>query len=339
MRSALKSLKLTVGAVARRTGLTVRTLHHYDTIGLVQPSGRTEAGYRLYNARDIERLHAVTSLKQLGLSLDAIGVALAGSGIAPLELVGRQIMEAERAIEQARALKENLQLLHDTLLTNNGGENNTEALLAGVHLLTSYQRFLPGHGIRKLLGKWRQERPRWEPLAAALSRCQSSDAPVDMPEVQRLAQQWMNVAMAVFGGQLRTVLQWAQMHRQAPETAAHAGLDPAMLTYLERAIGARMAALERHLSAEDLARLDGSLGPEWEKFAADGHALLQAGTLPNTPEAGALQARYLDLLARTVRHDAALAEKMRQAYVAEPILAHGHFVSPELRAYLAQITP
>ena len=67
--------------------------------------------------------------------------------------------------------------------------------------------------------------------------------------------------------------------------------------------------------------------------------MLQAGTLPNTPEAGALQARYLDLLARTVRHDAALAEKMRQAYVAEPILAHGHFVSPELRAYLAQITP
>ena len=335
----MKASHLTVGEVARRTGLTVRTLHHYDAIGLLQPSGRSESGYRLYNARDIERLHAVLSLKQLGLSLEAIGAALAGKGMAPLELVGRQIQEAERSMAQAQALHENLKLLHDTLATATKCEDNTDALLAGMHLLATYQRFLPGHGIRRLLGKWRQARPRWEPLAAALNRCQQADTPVDRPEVQRLAQQWMNVAMAVFGGQLGTVLQWAQMHRLAPETAAHAGLDPALLAYLEQAIGARMGALQRHLSAEDLARLDGSLGPEWEALASDGQALLTAGTLPNAPEAGALHARYRDLLARTVRHDAALAEKMRQAYAAEPILTHGHFVSPELRVYLAHISP
>lgn len=333
----MKALSLTVGEVARRSGLTVRALHHYDAIGLVQPSGRSEAGYRLYNAHDIERLHSVLSLKQLGFSLDAIGAALAGNGITPLELVDRQIVEAERAIEHAQTLKENLKLLHDALLNHTDGKDKTDALLAGVHLLATYQRFLPGHGIRTLLGKWRKARSRWHPLAAALAVCQLAEMPVDTPEVQRLAQQWMNVAMGVFGGQLNTVLQWARMHRSAPDTAAHAGLDPALLTYLEQAIVARITALQRHLGAEDLARLDGSLGPEWEKLASDGQALLVAGTLPDTPTAGALRARYLDLLARTVRHDAALAEKMRQAYVAEPILAHGHFVSPELRAYLDQI--
>lgn len=329
-------LNLTVGDVARRTGLTVRTLHHYDAIGLVQPSARSDSGYRLYNARDVERLHAVQSLKQLGLSLETIGVALAGGGIAPLELIDRQITQARLAVEQARAMEESLQLLRETLAGGDDGAGHTSALLAGVQLLATYQRFLPGQGIRRLLGRWRQARARWQPVAAALARCQGAEVPVDTPQVQRLAQQWMNVAMAVFGGQIGTVLQWAQMHRLAPDTAAHAGLDPQLLAYLEQAIAARMDALRRHLDAQDLARLDGTLGPEWEQFAHEGQRLLAACTSPAAPEAAALRARYLDLLARTVRHDDALAEKLRRAYSAEPILAHGHFVSAPLRAFLAQ---
>ena len=48
--------RLTVGEVARLAGLTVRTLHHYDEIGLVVPAGRTAAGYRLYGEREVKRL-------------------------------------------------------------------------------------------------------------------------------------------------------------------------------------------------------------------------------------------------------------------------------------------
>src|SRR5215475_15923126 len=47
---------LTVGRVAELAGVTVRALHHYDEIGLVQPSARTAAGYRAYSAGDVERL-------------------------------------------------------------------------------------------------------------------------------------------------------------------------------------------------------------------------------------------------------------------------------------------
>jgi MerR family transcriptional regulator, thiopeptide resistance regulator len=61
-----------VGELARRTGLTVRALHHYDDIGLLHPSVRSDAGYRLYNAADIERLHTVQALQHLGLSLNDI---------------------------------------------------------------------------------------------------------------------------------------------------------------------------------------------------------------------------------------------------------------------------
>ena len=67
-----------VGELARSTGLTVRTLHHYDQVGLVQPSGRTVAGHRLYDAGDVQRLYQVVGLRALGLSLEAVRAVLAG---------------------------------------------------------------------------------------------------------------------------------------------------------------------------------------------------------------------------------------------------------------------
>ena len=63
----------TVGEVATLAGVTVRTLHHYDRIGLLVPSGRSESGYRLYAYGDLERLREIRLLRELGFSLEAIG--------------------------------------------------------------------------------------------------------------------------------------------------------------------------------------------------------------------------------------------------------------------------
>jgi DNA-binding transcriptional MerR regulator len=51
-----------IGELARATGLTVRTLHHYDAVGLLPPSERSEAGYRLYTRTDVERLYEIVAL-------------------------------------------------------------------------------------------------------------------------------------------------------------------------------------------------------------------------------------------------------------------------------------
>lgn len=61
-------MPLKVGELARRCGLTVRTLHHYDQIGLLRPSARSDSGYRLYDRTDIARLHRIQVLRKLGLS-------------------------------------------------------------------------------------------------------------------------------------------------------------------------------------------------------------------------------------------------------------------------------
>ncbi|MFI7026094.1 MerR family transcriptional regulator [Micromonospora sp. NPDC049900] len=65
-----------VGEVARLAGVTVRTLHHYDEIGLLSPSGRSGAGYRSYSEADLERLQVVRYYRELGFPLEEIAAIL-----------------------------------------------------------------------------------------------------------------------------------------------------------------------------------------------------------------------------------------------------------------------
>lgn len=67
---------LTVGVVAQLVGVSVRTLHHWDAVGLLRPSGRTAADYRVYSGADIARLQRVLVYRELGIPLAQIGALL-----------------------------------------------------------------------------------------------------------------------------------------------------------------------------------------------------------------------------------------------------------------------
>ncbi|MEU6962447.1 MerR family transcriptional regulator [Streptomyces chrestomyceticus] len=76
-----------IGEVARRSGVSARMLRHYESLGLVRPSGRTGSGYREYSGEDVRRIFHIESLRSLGLSLREIGRALDDPGFAPSALV------------------------------------------------------------------------------------------------------------------------------------------------------------------------------------------------------------------------------------------------------------
>ncbi|XIG73200.1 MerR family transcriptional regulator [Streptomyces sp. SGAir0957] len=83
----------TVGRVADLAGVSVRTLHHYDEIGLVEPSARTAAGYRAYAAGDVERLREVLAYRRLGFGLREVA-----------ELVGDPSIDAVAHLRRLRGL-------------------------------------------------------------------------------------------------------------------------------------------------------------------------------------------------------------------------------------------
>lgn len=103
-----------VGELARATGLTIRTLHHYDDIGLLVPA-RTEAGHRVYSRADVERLYRVVALRGVGMALDEIAAVLDDEGVSLIDTVRRHMAAVERDIEQRRRLLDRLRSMLDTL--------------------------------------------------------------------------------------------------------------------------------------------------------------------------------------------------------------------------------
>jgi DNA-binding transcriptional MerR regulator len=95
---------LKVGELAGRTGLTVRTLHHYDEIGLLRPSLHTDTGHRLYTPADVARLQQVLSLRQLGFSLEEIRNCLDQPGFSPVEVIRLQVGRLRKQIEMQQQL-------------------------------------------------------------------------------------------------------------------------------------------------------------------------------------------------------------------------------------------
>ncbi len=65
-----------IGEVAEATGMSLRTLRHYDEVGLLKPSGRTEGGFRLYSDADMERLLLIRRMKPLGFTLEEMSSLL-----------------------------------------------------------------------------------------------------------------------------------------------------------------------------------------------------------------------------------------------------------------------
>ena len=69
-RATVTDVTMHIGELAERTGLSLRTIRHYDEVDLLRPSGRTDGGFRLYTERDLEQLLLIRRMRPLGFSLE-----------------------------------------------------------------------------------------------------------------------------------------------------------------------------------------------------------------------------------------------------------------------------
>ena len=138
---------MTVGETAAATGVTVRTLHHYDRIGLVTPQARSSAGYRLYSAADLDRLQQVVAYRRLGMSLEGIAVVLKDGGTEPGAT--RRVLERQRDLIEER-LTELTRLLAAV-------DTAWEADMKGHQLSPGEQKELFGNGFTDNAAEYAEE--------------------------------------------------------------------------------------------------------------------------------------------------------------------------------------
>jgi DNA-binding transcriptional MerR regulator len=137
----------TVGQVAHLSGVTVRTLHHYDEIGLLSPTERTPAGYRVYTDTDLERLRRILFYRELGFALDEIATILADP----------ESDAAAHLRRQHRLLRERIERLQAMIAAL---EKEMEAYQMGMQLTPEEQ--FEVFGTDKVGGEWAEEaEQRW----------------------------------------------------------------------------------------------------------------------------------------------------------------------------------
>ena len=137
---------LTVGTAARLAGVTVRTLHHYDEIGLVSPSEHTDAGYRLYGRQEIERLQEVLFFRELGFRLDEIRRVMDEPDHRRHDVLRKQ---RELLLDRSKRLRTMVDVIDTTIEADRKGINMTTEEMLGV-----FGDFDPADHLAEVKERW-----------------------------------------------------------------------------------------------------------------------------------------------------------------------------------------
>ncbi len=327
-------MRLKVGELARRTGLTVRALHHYDSIGLLQPAGRSESGYRLYSRDDVARLHGIQTLRRMGLSLADVAQLLGGGAVTLPAILARQIGVLDQEIAQAQALRERLTVMQAILA--GGGQPEIDDWLASLSMMNTFERYFSAGELKLVFERWKRCASEWPPLLQAVREAMERGVPPDSLALQPVARRWMDVSARWMDGDLALLNRWGSMLREQPRLPLPPGMDRTLLDYINHAVQLRLAALARYISADELQRLDKTLEREWRALSERAERLMANRVPAHDASARQLAGDWQNLVDRFVRHDGALRERLLAAYDNEPLLQAGAAFTPEVRHYVRQ---
>ncbi len=325
---------LKVGELAKRTGLTVRALHHYESIGLLHPIGRSDSGYRLYGRDDVARLHGIKALRRMGLSLVDVGQLLDGGAVTLPALLARQIDALDQEIAQAQALRERLGVIQSIL--EGGGQPQIDDWLTSLSMMNTFEQYFSAGELKLVFERWMRCKSEWPPLLQAVREAMDRGVPADSLELQPLARRWMDVSARWMDGDLALLNRWGSMLREQHGLPLPSGMDPPLLKYINQAVQLRLAALAKYISADELQRLDTTLEPQWRALSDCAERLIGDGAPPHCASARQLANDWQNLMDRMVRHDGALRERLVAAYENEPLLQAGVAFTPKVRLYVLQ---
>jgi MerR family transcriptional regulator, thiopeptide resistance regulator len=235
-----------IGEVAAATGLTVRTLHHYDEIGLLAPSARSEAGYRLYGDDDVARLYRIVAFRRLGFALDEIGALLDGDGADPRAVIRAQLDRLDAEVALRSRLRARLTRLLGALDGANGA--GADLFLDAIEGMTMAEKYYTPEQLEQLEQRrtamgakgMRRAEADWAALIAEAEAERAAGTPPTDPRAQELAERWAALIAQFTGGDMGIHASLNTMYEtEGAERASRGALSPELMAWMGEAVAAR----------------------------------------------------------------------------------------------------
>lgn len=329
-----------VGELAKRAGITVRTLHHYEQTGLLLPSARSAAGYRLYNLADVQRLHMIQTLAKAGLELAEIRDFLEQRSLSLAELLDGQITLLDKQLRSIHTLRNRLVELR-TGLTDDATPD-LEYWLQTLELMNMYDRWFSKEELQQLPFAVEKEALAdiWAGLVTEVKHLLEQNVSVTDARATDLASRWMERLEQDTAGKPEFLTRLNEMHSVEPQMQEQTGITPEITDYITRAFAeSKLSIWEKYLTAEEMAftrahYFDRMM--EWPPLVAKLHQAQRDNLSPASDDAQKLAENWLVLFQSYAGTNPQTQQKFRLAMQQEPHLMKGTWMTPAVLEWLQQ---
>ncbi|WP_368745317.1 MerR family transcriptional regulator [Enterobacter hormaechei] len=329
-----------VGELAKRAGITVRTLHHYEQTELLLPSARSAAGYRLYNLADVQRLHMIQALAKAGLELAEIRDFLEQRSLSLAELLDGQITLLDKQLRSIHTLRNRLVELR-TGLTDDATPD-LESWLQTLELMNMYDRWFSKEELQQLPFAVEKEALAdiWAGLVTEVKYLLEQNVSVTDARATDLASRWMERLEQDTAGKPEFLTRLNEMHSVEPQMQEQTGITPEITDYITRAFAeSKLSIWEKYLTAEEMAftrahYFDRMM--EWPPLVAKLHQAQRDNLSPASDDAQKLAENWLVLFQSYAGTNPQTQQKFRLAMQQEPHLMKGTWMTPAVLEWLQQ---
>ncbi|KLF82206.1 MerR family transcriptional regulator [Enterobacter hormaechei subsp. steigerwaltii] len=329
-----------VGELAKRAGITVRTLHHYEQTELLLPSARSAAGYRLYNLADVQRLHMIQALAKAGLELAEIRDFLEQRSLSLAELLDGQITLLDKQLRSIHTLRNRLVELRTGLTDDTTPD--LESWLQTLELMNMYDRWFSKEELQQLPFAVEKEALAdiWAGLVTEVKHLLEQNVSVTDARATDLASRWMERLEQDTAGKPEFLTRLNEMHSVEPQMQAQTGITPEITDYITRAFAeSKLSIWEKYLTAEEMAftrshYFDRMM--EWPPLVAKLHQAQRDNLSPASDDAQKLAENWLVLFQSYAGTNPQTQQKFRLAMQQEPHLMKGTWMTPAVLEWLQQ---
>ena len=239
-----------IGELAKQTGLSIRTLHYYDEIGLLCPSHRNDIGHRLYSDEDIIRLQQILSLRQLGFTLKEIRECLENPDFSLSQVINLHRDKMREQIALSHTLLERLNGVARELETTESVA--VENLIQVMETITMSEQYFTQEQQEIIESRFQDVEPEWQELITRAQVEMSKGTDLNSPSVQELARIWQWSMKSLIRGD-RTLYESLvkTYQQQGGEAASWGAMDTATFEYILKAVSFLSIAEEVNIVISD----------------------------------------------------------------------------------------